>query len=244
MFSKIFSDYEADFYHYMITEGKIKSKTSLDYIARMRYLAKSYKIDDSITKEHIESIMESENIKRIQRDKYTTKKSMSDFHAGLIKFNNFINSDYYQTLTGIINNQIIDIQNDNSITTTERNALIQARVGQGKFRAQLKEYWRGCSISGCEMYPVLIASHIKPWSVCNNAQRLDLFNGLLLLPNFDKLFDKGYITFSNNGIIICSKLLSISDIKSLGINNNLRLIKIDQRHCEYLNYHRENCFIN
>lgn len=243
MFSKIFSDYEADFYHYMTTEGKIKTKTSHGYISRMRYLAKSYKIDESITINDIERIMESENKKRTSRDKYNTKKAMRDFHAGLVKFYDFINSDYYHTLTGITNTQISEIRNDKNLTLTERNALIQARVGQGKFRSQLIEYWGGCSICGCEMYPILIASHIKPWQYCDNAQRLDPFNGLLLIPNFDKLFDKGYITFSDEGEIICSKLLSDSEMKILGINNKLHLSKIDSQHLVYLKYHRENCFL-
>lgn len=243
MFSKIFSDYEADFYHYMITKGRIAIKTSHDYVSRMRYLAKDYKLDESITMADVENIIELENVKRLSREKYSSPKAMTDFHSGLVKFFEFIHSNYYQTLTGIINTQIQNIQNDNTITTTERNALVQARVGQGKFRSLLKEYWGGCSVSGCEMYPVLIASHIKPWCDCDNVQRLDPFNGLLLIPNFDKLFDKGYVSFSNNGKIICSNFLSVEDKNILGISSNLHLSKIDQRHFDYLKYHRENCYL-
>ena len=243
MYSKVFSDYESDFYHYMITEGNIAKKTGHDYLTRIRFLAKNYKLDDSITIDDIEAIMESEKVKRLSRDKYSTAKAMSDLHAGLVKFHNFIKSDYYQTLTGIIDTQIANIQNDNSISKTERSALVQARVGQGMFRSLLRDYWGGCSISGCEMYSILVASHIKPWRDCDNVQRLDPFNGLLLIPNFDKLFDKGYVTFSDNGKIICSPFLSNSDMTILGINQNIHLSKIDSRHLDYLKYHRDNCYL-
>ena len=83
-----------------------------------------------------------------------------------------------------------------------------------------------------------MASHIKPWRNSTNQQRLDVYNGLLLTPNLDKLFDKGYISFDKKGKIICSEALPYSDIKSLAITKDMRLSKIEDCHQEYLEYHR------
>lgn len=93
------------------------------------------------------------------------------------------------------------------------------------------------------MMPILVASHIKPWCDCNNTQRLDMYNGLLLLPNFDKLFDKGYITFNLKGKLVCSNLLDREVRELLGITQNLQLRKLEERHIEYLRYHNEYRFM-
>ena len=88
-----------------------------------------------------------------------------------------------------------------------------------------------------------MASHIKPWNVSDNEQRLDPFNGLLLQPNLDKLFDRGYVTFDLHGNIQCSRLLEICDRKTLGIDKHMHLQKLDDNHKKYLVYHQDNCFI-
>lgn len=88
---------------------------------------------------------------------------------------------------------------------------------------------------------MLRASHIKPWKVCNNAERLDPFNGLLLSPNYDTAFDQGFITFGKNGHIIISKKLGNQNALSLNIKAGARVI-FDERHHSYLTYHRNNIF--
>ena len=77
--------------------------------------------------------------------------------------------------------------------TTEAERLIVQRLGQAMFRTALTSYWGGkCCVSGLSMEPLLRASHIKPWAVCDlDRERLDVFNGLLLIPNLDALFDAG-----------------------------------------------------
>ncbi len=82
----------------------------------------------------------------------------------------------------------------------------------------------------------LVASHIKPWKVSKNEERLDPFNGLLLLPNLDKVFDLGFITFSKTGNIIISDYLE--DYEKLGLTENMRL-KLEKQHFPYMNYHRD-----
>ncbi len=136
-------------------------------------------------------------------------------------------------------NDIVEIIGEKISINTEKENLVKCRIGQGDFRDKLIKHWQGCSVTGLEQNDILIASHIKPWSQSDNEERLDPFNGLLVLPTLDKLFDKGYISFDDNGSILISKLLTNYDI--LGINEDMK-IKIEEEHKKYLNYHRNEIF--
>ena len=125
---------------------------------------------------------------------------------------------------------------------TQKEVILKARVGQDLFRQRLIEYWGGCAVTGCGNREILVASHIKPWKDANNDERLDKFNGLLLIPNYDKLFDKGYLTFLPNGEIKYSKRLSRNDKLLLGLKEGIALKCIDERHKVYLKYHNDRCF--
>ena len=92
---------------------------------------------------------------------------------------------------------------------TEIETLIKARLGQGSFRQNVLEQYPSCPLTGLDIQPLLIASHIKPWSVCNNNERLDPFNGLMLAPNIDALFDSGLITFDPDGTIKISPKIDL-----------------------------------
>lgn len=239
----VFKELEHDFLQYMLHKGGIAKKTSHDYISRMRFLSNSYVLDSNVTEEYIEYIMNEERKVYTNRNRYNTPKALGDLHAGLRKFLSFIQSDYLKQQKETIISEIKKVEDNIQLSSTERTQIIQSRIGQGLFRNQLIEYWNGCSVSGCSLLPVLVASHIKPWYVSDNIQRLDPFNGLLLQPNIDKLFDRGYITFDTKGNIICSSFLDKSDRLILGIDNNMHLRKIDDMHKQYLEYHQNNCFM-
>lgn len=240
-----FESLQSDFYRYMVTTGGIAKKTSRDYISRLRFLAeiRGYKLDSNITPGYIDEIMNSEEIARVGRDKYSTKHAMGDFRSGLNKFLAFVNSDYMKKYNDSILSEINKIQADKGLKITEKEAIVQSRIGQGSFRRKLIDYWHGCSISACHLTDILIASHIKPWRDADNFERLDVYNGLLLLPNYDRLFDLGYMSFDVNGIVVFSKLLSVSDKKILGLKPDLHLINIESAHKKYLKYHNDNCFM-
>lgn len=125
---------------------------------------------------------------------------------------------------------------------TEKENVILSRVGQGLFRKKLIVYWGGCAVTSCKIINILKASHIKPWSLSNNQERLDLYNGLLLVPNLDAAFDSGLISFKDDGLIIISSNLNTKDMELLEINPRMK-INLDQKHALYLNYHRENIFL-
>lgn len=238
-----FSDLQADFYHYMMKCGGITKKTCGDYVTRMKFLAHDYSLDETLTKEKVDEILRQEDLKRQGRKVYSSKKSLSDFRAGLNMFLGFINSDYHKRITDSIIAEIRSIEKDNTINATEKDSIVKSRIGQGSFRKDLIEYWHGCAISQCPLTWMLIASHIKPWKDADNQERLDVYNGLLLLPNYDKLFDLGYISFNRNGRIMCSRLLDNFDKDVIGLTNDMNLVKLDMRHLPYLKYHNENCFL-
>lgn len=238
-----YTDLQADFYHYMVKFGGIAKKTSGDYVTRMKFLAHDYSLDETLTKEKIDEILRQEDFKRQERSVYTSKKSLSDFRAGLNKFLAFINSDYHKRIADSIITEIKAVENDNTIKMTEKDSIVKSRIGQGIFRKGLIEYWHGCAISQCPLTWMLIASHIKPWRDADNQERLDPFNGLLLLPNYDKLFDLGYISFNSKGKIMYSRLLDKFDRETIGLTNNLHLVKLEEQHLKYLKYHNDNCFL-
>lgn len=127
-----------------------------------------------------------------------------------------------------------------TLSATEKQVLMNARLGQGRFREHLLQQWQGCAVTGYPMPAMLVASHIKPWRAANNLERLDPNNGLLLLANLDKAFDKGFISFERSGLIIVSSTLEQPDV--LGIHRKMTLQVRDQ-HLPYLAYHRERVFV-
>lgn len=128
------------------------------------------------------------------------------------------------------------------LSETEKKAVIQSRIGQGKFRSNLLNYWKECAITGYKFSKMLRASHIKPWKNSTNKERLDIFNGLMLTPNLDTAFDNGLISFSDDGNILVSEKISNADLQKLGITQNMKLKNIDERHKKYLRFHRKNVF--
>ena len=238
-----YMDLQADFYHYMVEFGGIAKKTSCDYVTRMKFLAHDYSLDETLTQEKIDEILRQEDLKRQERTVYTSKKSLSDFRAGLNKFLAFVNSDYHKRMEDSILTEIKAVENDNNIKATEKDSIVKSRIGQGIFRNELIAYWHGCAISQCPFTWMLIASHIKPWRDADNQERLDTYNGLLLLPNYDKLFDLGYISFTQTGKIMYSRLLDKFDREAIGLTSDLHLVKLENQHLKYLKYHNENCFL-
>ncbi len=125
---------------------------------------------------------------------------------------------------------------------TERDSIVKSRIGQGLFRERLIDLWKGCSVSGLSNLNLLKASHIKPWRDCNNSERLNPLNGLLIHPTLDHLFDMGFITFDAKGMIRVSRLLSKSDLEVLNIEKKLKLKKIPIGLMKYMEFHRNNVF--
>lgn len=128
--------------------------------------------------------------------------------------------------------------------TTEAERVVVQRVGQDIFREGLLEYWEGrCPVTGLAVPALLRASHIKPWSDCEtDAERLDVFNGLLLAPQLDAAFDRGFITVADDGTIIVSAALAEGDRKAIGVEAPIVLKGLAEGHRKYLLWHRKEVF--
>ena len=144
-----------------------------------------------------------------------------------------------------VEKEIEKINENPKITSTEKLQLTKARVGQGIFRDSIIEKYNStCIITGINDERILIASHIKPWAVSNDHEKLSRENGLLLSPTFDKLFDKGFISFKNNGEIILSDYFSDRNFKILNLKNEtIYNLKTSEEMKRNLEYHRENIFV-
>lgn len=131
-----------------------------------------------------------------------------------------------------------------TLPETERQSIIQSRVGQGLFRSKLVLYWKGCSVTEATCIPLLKASHIKPWRDSSNKERLDSSNGLLLSPNLDAAFDSGLITFDPQGKIMLSSEITGAPAYHLHINWKMRINQklLTKDHQGYLEHHRTHVF--
>lgn len=111
---------------------------------------------------------------------------------------------------------------------TQREVLVQARIGQGRFKADVTRLWgkgETCALTGIALPELLIASHIKPWCDSDNAERLDPANGLLLAVHVDKLFDRHLLSFESRNedlyTVISPRARSIA--ARLGVLPGMRL---------------------
>lgn len=131
------------------------------------------------------------------------------------------------------------IESSAGLSETAKETLIQARMGQGRFRTNLMRMWdEQCAVTGCSVSEALRASHIKPWRSASNRERLDPANGLLLVANLDALFDRGLISFEDNGTMLVSKGLPAVEKRRLGVPQSIRTPLSDQQKA-YLAVHRE-----
>jgi hypothetical protein len=125
-------------------------------------------------------------------------------------------SDFAATLDDLVEQRILD---DASLARTVREHLTRARRGQGLFRSRVLAVEPICRVTGLDKPNLLIASHIKPWRACGTAEeRLDGYNGLMLAPHADFLFDRGLLGFEDDGRVLFSSRLDDADADKLGLH--------------------------
>ena len=127
----------------------------------------------------------------------------------------------------------------------EKKHLIRySREGQDEYRRKLLEECPFCPITMINEESLLIASHIKPWAVSDPKERIDPNNGFILSPLYDKLFDRGYITFSNDKRVSISNWLSRQVKERIGIKENqlFQFLPMNDSRARYLEYHRNMVF--
>lgn len=124
----------------------------------------------------------------------------------------------------------------------EKQTLVNSRRGQGKFRSRIGEHEDRCRVTGTTAKKHLVASHIQPWVLSDDEQKLDGFNGLLLAPHIDHLFDGGFISFKDNGDLLISSKLNKAILSEWGIPVSMNVGKFKPKQREYLKHHRKVTF--
>jgi predicted restriction endonuclease len=125
------------------------------------------------------------------------------------------------------------------IGETQKAQIIYSRRGQGVFKANVRLVEHACRVTKVSNPKHLIASHIKPWSKSNDIEKLSGFNGLLLSPHIDHLFDKGFISFEGNGNLILSKKMDAPVLDKWRIDQGINVGDFRQEQKEFLEYHRD-----
>jgi predicted restriction endonuclease len=98
-------------------------------------------------------------------------------------------------------------------------------------------------VTGLSVPSLLRASHIKPWARCeSDEERLNVFNGLLLAPNLDALFDDGWVTFRESGAIAVSSNLPASARQVLNLSDDLQIVRLTSTHEWFMRFHRAEVF--
>jgi len=129
------------------------------------------------------------------------------------------------------------------VAPTEREALIRARRGQGRFRQNVAYVEASCRITRVSNPAYLIASHIKPWRHASNEERLSGDNGLMLAPHADFLFDRGFISF-RDGRVLVSPVADERTLVKLGVDpaSPPEVGGFNNAQERYLEFHRREIF--
>ncbi len=120
--------------------------------------------------------------------------------------------------------------------------LVWVRKNASLFRNPVWRHWNGeCAVLGHSCNELLIASHIKPWSMSSAKQKVDVNNGLLLSAAIDRLFDRGLISFDDSGLMLRSHKLTSATAKAFGLTKNMRInaSRLTVRMRGYLTDHRD-----
>lgn len=137
------------------------------------------------------------------------------------------------------------VASDQTIPETTRKAVVLARRGQGLFKKNVLRIEVACRLTGVDRIEHLRASHCKPWRDATNDERLDGENGLLLTPDADHLFDRGFLSFENDGEVLVSPVAHRSSLTKMGLDpavlSNVGSFSSGQR--KFLEFHRESVFL-
>jgi len=128
------------------------------------------------------------------------------------------------------------------IGAVEQIRLLRSRRGQGIFKRNVMLYEKGCRVTNVTDIRHLRASHIQPWSLSNDEQKLSGSNGLLLSPHIDHLFDRGWISFGENEDILVSKKLTPGLTSAWGIDLDHKVGRFTDAQSEFLEFHRVEIF--
>lgn len=236
-------DLSTQFHRWLLAVGK-SEKSAKNYVGAVKGSLSTWASDAHLSDHNLIAIHSHSEINRIAEGLTSYNVFQERDTKGKRMYSSAMNA-YKEFLADLCQVEVTeDIQAiiaDPELDQTQKVSLVNTRIGQGRFRENLIQYWQGCAVTGYQQYDLLMASHIKPWRDSTNSERLSHFNGILLLPNLDKAFDKGYISFGDDGVIQISDF--IDSPETLGINATLN-IHLAEQHRDFLAFHRKEVFRN
>ncbi|MFA0114590.1 HNH endonuclease [Vibrio sp. 10N.261.46.E11] len=235
------SDLATLYHQWLIDIGK-SEKTAKNYLGAIRgsisnWLMDVGELEAPLTdiNSYREFVGYEEKARKLEQFQICDSRGKGMYSAALSHYHKFL-ADLSQV---DVNVDIKQVMTDKTLSETEKTILVNTRLGQGHFRSKLIQMWGGCAITGYRNTQLLLASHIKPWRDSSNEERLDRFNGLLLLANLDKAFDLGFISFDDHGKVLISSYLESPDM--IGLKEDMAF-RIMPDHRPYLRYHRGELF--
>lgn len=222
-----------NFYHWLIQNKNLSKATALKY--------------DLVIKNRINEWLPSYELPQNSIEFEALKQTI--FTLDIYQDRNRVGNNMYSSALKHYGDFLKEIDvNDGSIFTekqiftTDAERLVKVRLIQNKFRKKLFDFYPYCAVTGFSHSRLLIASHIKPWAKCDGNEKVDVYNGFLLSPNFDRLFDQGFITFLDTGIVQISKKLNEIDKEFFSIPTHLKS-HLDVKHLPYLHYHQNEIYM-
>lgn len=232
----------ATLYHQWLMDIGKSEKTASNYLGAIKgsisnWLMEEGQLEVPLTdvNSYREFVSYEEKARKLEQFQIRDSRGKGMYSAALSHYHKFL-ADLSQV---DVNADIKQVMTDKTLSETEKTILVNTRVGQGHFRSKLIQMWGGCAVTGYRNTQLLLASHIKPWRESSNEERLDRFNGLLLLANLDKAFDLGFISFDDHGKVLISSYLESPDV--IGLEEDMSF-NIMPDHKPYLRYHRGELF--
>lgn len=130
------------------------------------------------------------------------------------------------------------------LTKKQRKVMVAVRTQQARLRAQVLLIENGCRITGLQDPSSLVAAHIKPHAKGKAHEKVDYDNCILLTPSLHNLFDRGLISFDDEGRLLRSPDLTLEQEKAMGVPAKIENPKpFRAGQLPFLRWHREVIFI-
>lgn len=230
------------------------SVTKPSEVRHINFLIRTLEEVGKLSKKDIEGLITVNNIEDIKKG-YLTKKEVIEANEYAERINFKLRKynqvgylfNFLKKLEGIVfvkdelyfEEDALQIFGEDLKSSTKKRDYYLHRLYKEALKDESEQLYKKsqCMLEHMD-YPVLIASHIKPFIESNEEEAYDPNNGLLLSRTIDSLFDLKYISFDDKGKIIFSSLLS-DDIKSFWSSYRLDKEILNPQRLQYLKYHRE-----
>ncbi len=126
-------------------------------------------------------------------------------------------------------------------TKEHKNLAVRMGMLETVLKQRLLRHTKKCAVCDIDYAEFLSAVYCKPWEEASTSERLDLNNLLLMCPLHRDMFERGFITFNEKGLIKISSEMRFENFKSLSINL-FTSINITKEQVDYIDWHRKNIF--